>query len=65
MILIKTILGNTGDPEWAGRLSSADIDLIEIDQWEAAHFREDGLRSVVKVAKKRYEDALRLAFFGL
>ena len=32
MILIKTILGNTGDPEWAGRLSSADIDLIEIDQ---------------------------------
>jgi urease accessory protein len=39
MILIKTILGNTGDPEWAGRLSSADIDLIEIDQWEAQKSR--------------------------
>jgi urease accessory protein len=39
MILIKTVLGNAGDPEWAGRLSGADIDLIEIDQWEAQKSR--------------------------
>jgi len=39
MILIKTVLGNIGDPEWAGRLSTADIDLIEIDKWEAQKSR--------------------------
>jgi urease accessory protein len=39
MIFIKTVLGNSGDPEWAGRLSTADIDLIEIDQWEAQKSR--------------------------
>ncbi|WP_454624167.1 urease accessory protein UreE [Bradyrhizobium cenepequi] len=39
MILIKTILGNIGDAAWATRLSSADIDLIEIDQWEAQKSR--------------------------
>ena len=36
MILIKTVLGNIGDPEWAERLSAAESDLLEIDQWEAA-----------------------------
>jgi urease accessory protein len=39
MILIKTVLGNSGDPEWAERLSTADMDLIEIDQWEAQKSR--------------------------
>jgi len=39
VILIKTVLGNIGDPEWAGRLSTADIDLMEIDQWEAQKSR--------------------------
>lgn len=39
MILIKTVLGNIGDPEWAERLSTADMDLIEIDQWEAQKSR--------------------------
>ncbi len=39
MIFIRTVLGNIGDPEWAGRLSTADIDLIEIDQWEAQKCR--------------------------
>ncbi|MBO4224154.1 urease accessory protein UreE [Bradyrhizobium neotropicale] len=39
MILIKTVLGNIGDPEWARRLSGADMDLIEIDQWEAQKSR--------------------------
>ena len=39
MILIETVLGNIGDPEWSGRLSTADIDLMEIDQWEAQKSR--------------------------
>ena len=39
MILIKTILGNIGDPEWTERLSAADPDLLEIDQWEAQKSR--------------------------
>jgi urease accessory protein len=39
MILINAVLGNIGDPEWAGRLSTADMDLIEIDQWEAQKSR--------------------------
>lgn len=39
MILIKTILGNIGDPEWAARLSAAESDLLEIDQWEAQKSR--------------------------
>jgi urease accessory protein len=39
MIFIEAVLGNIADPEWAGRLSSAAIDLIEIDQWEAQKSR--------------------------
>jgi urease accessory protein len=39
MILIKTVLGNIGDHEWAERLSAADADLLEIDQWEAQKSR--------------------------
>jgi len=39
MILIETVLGNIGDPAWEARLSGADIDLIEIDQWEAQKSR--------------------------
>ena len=39
MILIKTVLGNIGEPAWATRLSTADIDLMEIDQWEAQKSR--------------------------
>ena len=39
MIMIETVLGNSADPEWAGRLSGAEIDLVEIDQWEAQKSR--------------------------
>jgi urease accessory protein len=35
MILISSVLGNIDDREWAERLSAADTDLLEIDQWEA------------------------------
>ena len=39
MVIIETILGNIGDPEWSERLSAADVDLLEVDQWEAQKSR--------------------------
>ena len=45
-------------------LASVNHTIAEVDKWEAAHFREDEIRSKVKAAKKRYEDALREKFFG-
>ena len=45
-------------------LASVNHTVAEIDQWEAAHFKEDELRGGVKAAKKKYEDALRLKFFN-
>lgn len=44
-------------------LASVNHSVAEVDQWEAAHFREDELRKAVKAAKKQYEDALRRKFF--
>jgi urease accessory protein len=48
MILIKTVLGNIDDREWAERLSAADTDLLEIDQWEAqkSRFRKTTAKGV-------------------
>ena len=45
-------------------LASVNHTVAEVDKWEAAHFAEDSIRSKVKAAKKRYEDALREKFFG-
>jgi hypothetical protein len=45
-------------------LASVNHSVAEVDEWEAAHFKEDDLRKKVKAAKKRYEDALREKFFG-
>jgi hypothetical protein len=45
-------------------LASVNHTIAEVDQWEAAHFAEDDIRSKVKAAKKKYEDALREKFFG-
>ena len=45
-------------------LASVNHDIAEVDSWEAAHFAEDELRSKVKDAKEKYEDALREKFFG-
>jgi urease accessory protein len=39
LIVIEAVLGNIGDPEWAGRLAAADVDLLQIDQWEAQKSR--------------------------
>ena len=48
MILINAVLGNIEDREWAERLSAADTDLLEIDQWEAqkSRFRKTTARGV-------------------
>jgi hypothetical protein len=45
-------------------LASVAHDAAEIDKWEQAHFEEDELRSTVKDAKAKYEDALREKIFG-
>jgi hypothetical protein len=45
-------------------LASVNHSVTDIDKWEAAHFREDEIRSEVKAAKTAYEDALREKFFG-
>jgi hypothetical protein len=45
-------------------LVSVNHSVAEVDKWEQAHFEEDEMRSVVKDAKAKYEDALREEFFG-
>jgi hypothetical protein len=45
-------------------LASVNHSVAEVDKWEAAHFREEEIRGKVKIAKKKYEDALREKFFG-
>lgn len=39
MIVIETILGNIGNPDWADRLAAVEVDALEIDQWEAQKSR--------------------------
>lgn len=39
MIIIDAVLGNIADPEWAARMLGADMDLIEINHWEAQKSR--------------------------
>jgi hypothetical protein len=45
-------------------LASMNHSMIEIDEWEKAHFSEEETRENVKSAKANYEDALRAKFFG-
>jgi urease accessory protein len=35
VILVEAVLGNAGDPQWAARLSTAAVDSLELDHWEA------------------------------
>src|SRR4029079_2428123 len=48
MILIITVLGNVDDREWAERLSAANTELLEINQWEAqkSRFRKTTAKGV-------------------
>ena len=45
-------------------LASVNHTVADVDQWVQAHFEEDEMRSNVKIAKAKYEDALREKFFG-
>jgi hypothetical protein len=45
-------------------LASVNHSVAEIDQWEQAYLDADDMRSNVKAAKAKYEDALRAKFFG-
>jgi hypothetical protein len=45
-------------------LASGNHSVAEVDKWEQAHFEEDEMRTTVKEAKAKYEDALRTKFFG-
>jgi hypothetical protein len=44
-------------------LASGNHEIAEVDQWEAAHFAEDEVRSRVRAAKAEYEGGLRKKFF--
>ena len=45
-------------------LASVNHEVADVDAWEQAHFDEDEMRTTVKAAKEKYEDALRAKFFG-
>ncbi len=44
--------------------SGADHSVAELDNWEAAHFREHKLHREADFRKRLYEDALRREFYG-
>lgn len=46
-------------------LASVNHEIAEVDQWEAAAFKEDDVRQKVRAAKRAYEDALRKKFFDI
>jgi hypothetical protein len=45
-------------------VSGCEHSIAELDQWEAAHFREHKLHKEVDYRKRLYENALRREFFG-
>jgi len=45
-------------------LASTNHSIAQVDRWEQAHFQEEEARNKVKAAKKEYEAALRVKFFG-
>ena len=38
-MVFEAVLGNTADPAWSERLSAANVDLVNVDQWEAQKSR--------------------------
>jgi urease accessory protein len=38
-MVLEAVLGNVGDPAWSDRLSAANIDIVDVDQWEAQKTR--------------------------
>jgi urease accessory protein len=59
VVVIETVLGNIDDPEWTERLSAANIDLLEVGQWEAqkSRFRKKtakGTEVAISLDRGRY-----------
>jgi hypothetical protein len=48
----------------AEALASGNHSVVELDEWEAAHFREHKLHKEVDFRKRLYENALRREFYG-
>jgi hypothetical protein len=46
-------------------LALVNHSVVEVDQWEQAHFQEEELRNKAKAAKRKYDAALRFKFFGI
>ena len=48
MIVLEAVLGNAADPAWGQRLSAANVDVVNVDQWEAqkSRFRKMTARGV-------------------
>jgi urease accessory protein len=38
-MVIEAVLGNAGDAVWSERLSAANVDVVNVDQWEAQKTR--------------------------
>ena len=38
-MVFEAVLGNAGDPAWSERLSAAEVDVVNVDQWEAQKTR--------------------------
>jgi hypothetical protein len=45
-------------------LASVNHSVAQVDKWEAAHDRQDEMRTKVRGAKRAYEDILRHELFG-
>jgi urease accessory protein len=39
VLVLEAVLGNVGDPTWSERLSAANVDIVNVDQWEAQRTR--------------------------
>src|SRR5262245_61993911 len=58
-MVLEAVLGNVGDPAWSDRLSSANVDLVNVDRWEAqeSRFRKltaDGVDVAVSLDRGTY-----------
>jgi hypothetical protein len=45
-------------------LASRHDSIEEVDQWEAAHGREEEARDIARQAKQEYEEAIRREYYG-
>lgn len=58
-MLLESVLGNVADPAWSERLSGANVDVVNVDQWEAQKTRfrkttEQGVELAVSLDRGTY-----------